>query len=54
MDANGIGSDMDTGTGIAIKADQTTPYEKVEIVMDNLQTMKHNKFSLMTALKKEE
>ncbi len=54
MDNSGIGSDMDTGTGIAIKADQTTPYQKVEIVMDNLQTMKHNKFSLMTALKKEE
>lgn len=54
MDDNGIGSDMDSGTGIAIKADQSTPYEKVEVVMDNLQTMKHNKFSLMTALKKEE
>ncbi len=54
MEENGIGSDMDSGTGIAIKADQSTPYERVEIVMDNLQTMKHNKFSLMTALKKEE
>ena len=42
------------GTGIAIKADQTTPYSVVNVVMDNLQTMKMNKFTLMTALKTEE
>ncbi len=42
------------GKGIAIKADQTTPYSVVNIVMDNLQTIKMNKFSLMTALKAEE
>jgi len=42
------------GTGIAIKADQTTPYSVVNVVMDNLQTIKMNKFSLMTALKSEE
>ncbi|MBR5169330.1 MAG: biopolymer transporter ExbD [Muribaculaceae bacterium] len=42
------------GTGIAIKADQTTPYSKVNVVMDNLQTIKFNKFTLMTALKTEE
>ena len=39
--------------GIAIKADQTTPYSVVQVVMDNLQTMKMNKFTLMTALKTE-
>ena len=42
------------GTGIAIKADQTTPYSVVNVVMDNLQTIKFNKFTLMTALKSEE
>jgi biopolymer transport protein ExbD len=42
------------GNGIAIKADQTTPYSVVNVVMDNLQTIKMNKFTLMTALKTEE
>ncbi|MGM9842580.1 MAG: ExbD/TolR family protein [Candidatus Limisoma sp.] len=41
------------GKGIAIKADQATPYSVVQVVMDNLQTMKMNKFTLMTALKTE-
>ena len=45
---------MVKGRGIAIKADQTTPYSVVNVVMDNLQTMKMNKFTLMTALKLEE
>ena len=45
---------MVKGKGIAIKADQTTPYSVASMVMDNLQTMKMNKFSLMTALKSEE
>jgi len=45
---------MVKGTGIAIKADQTTPYSVVNVVMDNLQTIKMNKFTLMTALKSEE
>ncbi len=45
---------MVKGRGIAIKADQTTPYSVVNVVMDNLQTMKMNKFTLMTALKTEE
>ena len=45
---------MVKGRGIAIKADQTTPYSVVNVVMDNLQTMKMNKFSLMTALKTSE
>ena len=43
-----------SGKGIAIKADANTPYEVVQVVMDNLQTMKMNKFTLMTALKTEE
>ena len=45
---------MVKGRGIAIKADQTTPYSVVNVVMDNLQTIKFNKFTLMTALKTEE
>ena len=45
---------MVKGRGISIKADQTTPYSVVNVVMDNLQTMKMNKFTLMTALKTEE
>ena len=45
---------MVKGLGIAIKADQTTPYSVVNVVMDNLQTMKMNKFTLMTALKTSE
>jgi len=45
---------MVKGRGIAIKADQSTPYSVVNVVMDNLQTMKMNKFTLMTALKTEE
>lgn len=54
---NSSNSNMSTtikdGTGIAVKADQDTPYEVVQVVMDNLQTLKMNKFSLMTALKSE-
>ena len=42
------------GEGIAIKADKSTTYDKIQVVMDNLQTMKMNKFSLMTALKSED
>ena len=45
---------MVKGRGIAIKADQTTPYSVVNVLMDNLQTMKMNKFTLMTALKTSE
>ena len=45
---------MVKGRGIAIRADQTTPYSVVNVVMDNLQTMKMNKFTLMTALKTSE
>ena len=42
-----------TGEGIAVKADKDTPYSIVHDVLDNLQTLKMNKFSLMTALKTE-
>ena len=41
------------GEGIAVKADKDTPYKTVHDVLDNLQTLKMNKFSLMTALKTE-
>ncbi len=44
---------MKQGEGIAVKAGQDTPYETVHHVLDNLQTLKMNKFSLMTALKTE-
>ena len=47
-------STIKEGKGIAIKADKDTPYSVVNVVMDNLQTLKMNKFSLMTALKTEE
>ena len=43
-----------SGEGVAVKADRTTPYETVHDVLDNLQTMKMNRFSLMTALKTEQ
>ncbi len=45
---------MRRGEGIAIKADKDTPFTTVQLVFDNLQTMKLNKFSLMTALKSED
>ena len=41
------------GSGIAIKADENTSFEKVHMVMDNLQTIKQNKFTFLTALKAE-
>ena len=41
------------GEGIAIKSDQGTKYETIHQVLDNLQTIKMNKFSVMTALKTE-
>lgn len=50
----GVQEDMESGKGIAIKADQSTPYDKVETVMNNLQTVKMNRFTLMTALKAPE
>ncbi|MEE1022525.1 MAG: biopolymer transporter ExbD [Muribaculaceae bacterium] len=39
------------GTGVAIKADQNTSYGTMHRVMDNLQTIHMNKFTLLTALK---
>lgn len=41
------------GSGIAIKADQNTSFEVIHMVMDNLQTIHMNKFTLLTALKAE-
>ena len=43
--------DIRSGKVIAIKADANTPYRMVEIVMNNLQSIKRNKFTLMTSLK---
>ncbi len=43
--------DIRSGKAIAIKADANTPYRMVEIVMNNLQSIKRNKFTLMTSLK---
>ncbi len=45
---------MKKGEGIAVKADRGTPYSTVHHVLDNLQTLKMNRFSLMTALKTEQ
>lgn len=45
---------MKKGEGIAVKAGKDTPYAIVHDVLDNLQTLKMNRFSLMTALKSEE
>ncbi|MDE7495754.1 MAG: biopolymer transporter ExbD [Muribaculaceae bacterium] len=42
------------GTGVAIKADQNTAFEIIHMVMDNLQSIKMNKFTLLTALKVQE
>ncbi|MBD5172735.1 MAG: biopolymer transporter ExbD [Bacteroidales bacterium] len=39
------------GSGVAIKADQNTSFETIHMVMDNLQTIHMNKFTLLTALK---
>lgn len=43
-----------SGTGVAIKADQNTAFDIIHMVMDNLQTIHMNKFTLLTALKGEE
>ncbi len=51
---NLYGALMRQGQGIAVKADKDTPFTTVHRVFDNLQTMKLNKFSLMTALKSED
>ncbi|MDE6126835.1 MAG: biopolymer transporter ExbD [Muribaculaceae bacterium] len=41
------------GEGIAVKSDRGTKFETIHKVLDNLQTIKMNKFSVMTALKTE-
>lgn len=41
------------GTGFSLKADQSTEFEVVHMVMDNMQTIGKNKFTLVTALKTE-
>ncbi len=45
---------INDGTGLAVKADQDTPYSTVHTVLDNLQDMRMNKFTVMTALKTEQ
>ena len=42
------------GTGVAIKADQNTAFDIVHMIMDNLQTIHMNKFTLLTSLKSGE
>ncbi|MBO5780370.1 MAG: biopolymer transporter ExbD [Muribaculaceae bacterium] len=42
-----------TGSGIAVKADRTAQFNKVNEVLENLRTIKLNKFTVMTALKTE-
>ncbi|MCM1336112.1 MAG: biopolymer transporter ExbD [Candidatus Amulumruptor caecigallinarius] len=45
---------MKKGEGIAVKADKNTDYATVHHVLDNLQSLKMNRFALMTALKTEQ
>lgn len=55
IDADGTAYDLlRQGKVISIKADASTPYSVVHKVMDNLQTMKMTRFTLMTSLKMEE
>jgi biopolymer transport protein ExbD len=55
MQDHGIGKEWaGGGKGISVKAGQDSPYSQVQMVMDNLQTEKLNKFTLMTSLKVEE
>ncbi|MBD5259254.1 MAG: biopolymer transporter ExbD [Bacteroides sp.] len=42
------------GEGIAVKADRRTDFEKMHVVLDNLQTLRMTRFTLMTALKSQE
>ena len=50
-DNENLTSAIKDGTGVAIKADQNTAFDVVHMVMDNLQTIHMNKFTLLTALK---
>ena len=42
-----------TGEGIAVKADRGTSFHTVNKMLENLRTIKMNKFTVMTALKEE-
>jgi hypothetical protein len=53
-DNNNLAEAIKDGTGVAIKADQNTSFNIVHMVMDNLQTIHMNKFTLLTALKSGE
>ena len=54
IDKNGNVRDLvRQGKVIAVKADASTAYSVVSVVMDNLRTMKMNKFTLMTSLKQK-
>ncbi len=52
-DNTNIHDAIQKGEGIAVKSDRGTKYETIQKVLDNLQTIKMNKFSVMTALKTE-
>ena len=53
-DNSALADKIKDGTGVAIKADQNTAFDIVHMVMDNLQTIHMNKFTLLTALKVQE
>lgn len=42
-----------SGAGIAVKGDKDTPYSVIHPILDNLQTIELNKFTLVTALNSE-
>lgn len=50
-DNSNLADKIKDGTGVAIKADENTSFEVMHRVMDNLQTIHMNKFTLLTALK---
>lgn len=50
-DNDNLASAIKDGSGVAIKADQNTSFEIIHMIMDNLQTIHMNKFTLLTALK---
>ena len=52
--SDNLQSALKKGEGIAVKADKGTDYNTVHDVLDNLQTLKMNRFSIMTALKTSE
>lgn len=53
-DNENLANAIKDGSGVAIKADQNTAFDIIHMVMDNLQTIKMNKFTLLTALKSGE